>query len=144
MGGYPYDDTKKKRKLVFPYIEEAKPLSKRKAKRVKTEQQKEAVRIITSRPASSPLPLPILPDNVHSVTAEYLNAWYEGNLRAEIAAERSLLALAEESHRDFLVNESVATSALEEMFPEGERLNEARLKEEEFLIQLAWSTYFDA
>lgn len=143
LGGYPYDDTKKKKKLVFPYVEEA-PKTKRQARKAKKRLNEAVVEKISTRLPSPPLPQLVLPDNVRSVTAEYLDAWFEGQLKAEIAAERSLLALAEESYRDFLQRESVATSALEELFPEGEKLNEARLKEEEFLIQLAWSTYFDS
>lgn len=143
LGGYPYDDTKKKKKLIFPYVEEA-PKTKRQARKAKKRLNEAVVEKISTRLPSPPLPQLVLPDNVRSVTAEYLDAWFEGQLKAEIAAERSLLAMAEESHRDFLHRESVATSALEELFPEGEKLNEARLKEEEFLIQLAWSTYFDS
>lgn len=145
-GGY-YDESPVRKKRVIPHPdqffvpEDSPPEAKKKARK---KQNQAVVSFLKSSPAPTPLPpVPVL-GNVRSVTAEFLDAWFEGNLKAEIAAEKQLLSLAEISLADFQQSESLAAEALMGLMPEGERLNESRKAEEEFLIQMAWSTYFDS
>lgn len=147
-GGYVYEEkVKKRKKLIFPVVEEPEvpqPQTKVKRKKAQKAQNSSAVAKIFSVPDVQPLPPAIIPGNLRSVTREFLDAWFEGNQKAELAAERELQKIAEQSVQDFLRMESVAEKELMELFDLQEIRRQKEKKEEEKLIQLAWRAYFES
>lgn len=147
-GGYAYDaPVKKRKKLVFPYVEEVsapEQPTKAKVKKAKKELNASAVAKIFSAPENQRLPAPAMPRNLRSVTREYLDAWFEGNQKAELAAELALQRIAEQSLQDFLRMESVAEEELTALFDLQQKRREKEMMEEEYLMQLAWRAYFES
>jgi hypothetical protein len=147
-GGLAYEEkVKKRKKLVFPVVEEPSvppPQTKVKLKKAKKTQNSSAVAKIFSVPEVQPLPAAIIPGNLRSVTREFLDAWFEGNQKAELAAERELQRIAEQSIQDFLRMESLAEKELMELFDLQEMRRQKEKREEEKLIQLAWRAYFES
>jgi hypothetical protein len=147
-GGLVYEEkVKKRKKLVFPVVEEPSvppPQTKVKLKKARKTQNSAAVAKIFSVPEVQPLPAAIIPGNLRSVTREFLDAWFEGNQKAELAAERELQRIAEQSVQDFLRMESLAEKELMELFDLQEMRRQKEKREEEKLIQLAWRAYFES
>jgi hypothetical protein len=147
-GGLVYEEkVKKRKKLVFPVVEEPSvppPQTKVKLKKARKTQNSSAVAKIFSVPEVQPLPAAIIPGNLRSVTREFLDAWFEGNQKAELAAERELQRIAEQSVQDFLRMESLAEKELMELFDLQEMRRQKEKREEEKLIQLAWRAYFES
>jgi len=145
-GGY-YDEDgvgKKKKKLVIPHpdqflVPDSAP--KAEVQKVRKSQNKAVTAFLRSETPSTPLPQDLVLGNVKTITAELLDAWFAGATKAEMAAEEALLLLGQGTFEDFLRSESLAEDALAE---EAQRVDEARKAEEEFLINFAWSTYFDS
>jgi hypothetical protein len=144
-GGY-YDEDgigKRKKKLVIPHpdqvaLPEALPQSPQKKRK---NQNKAAFAALNSAPAASPLPTPIVLGIPQTVTEKFLGAWFDGSVKAEAAAEQTLLGMAQEAAESFSRNESLAEEALEQ---EALDLQAKREKEEEFLINYIWSTYLES
>jgi hypothetical protein len=144
-GGYPWYYDKKTKKRIIPHPDQVLPpeeIEKLPLKARRKAQNEVAVSVVISTPFTPPLSSPPVFGTVPTVTSQYIEAWFDGSVRAEVLAEDHLNSLVQGSLEDFQRTESVAEEVLG---AEAKRLDEQRKKnekeEEEFLINFAWSTY---